>query len=259
MSAADRPEGRAGGSPPTPARAASAPAAESAPPRRSIPDPSAAPVDDTVPALPPVAASRLSPEALRERFHRPPVWTPEFLDDRWRAGGDPPRPAAVLVPLVPRDGGLAVMLTVRTAHLSAHAGQIAFPGGRTEPEDGSPTGTALRETEEEIGLARRHVEVLGSMPSYVTGTGFVVTPVVGLVEPEHTLARDAFEVADVFEVPLAFLMDPANHQRRTWRWDDGVERSFLAMPWRRPSDGREYFVWGVTAAMLRNLYRFLSA
>ena len=260
MSAADRPGGRADGAPASPARAASGGSAPDAPPpRRSIPDPRIAPIDDTVAALPAPDASRLVPEALRERFRHPPAWTPEFVDDRWRAGGDPPRPAAVLVPLVPRDGGLAVMLTVRTAHLSSHAGQIAFPGGRTEREDGSSVGTALRETEEEIGLARRHVEVLGTMPSYVTGTGFVVTPVVGLVEPEHALAHDAFEVADVFEVPLAFLMDPANHQRRIWRWDDGQSRSFLAMPWTRPSDGREYFVWGVTAAILRNLYGFVSA
>ncbi|RPH45618.1 MAG: CoA pyrophosphatase [Burkholderiales bacterium] len=250
MSAADRPPERA---------AVIRAAAEPGTTRRSIPDPRTAPIDDTAPAMPGVSADRLRPEALRERFRRPPVWTPEFIDDRWRLGPETPRPAAVLVPLVPREHGLSVMLTVRTAHLSAHAGQIAFPGGRTEPHDGSPVGTALRETEEEIGLARALVEVLGQMPTYTTGTGFVVTPVVGLVDPDHALAPDANEVAEVFEVPLAFLMDPGNHQRRLYRWDDGLERSFLAMPWTRPGDGREFFVWGVTAAMLRNLYRYVAA
>ena len=97
------------------------------------------------------------------------------------------------------------------------------------------------------------------MPSYTTGTAFEVTPVVGLVEPEHALVLDAFEVAETFEVPLAFLMDPSNHQRRRYTWGDGVERTFLAMPWRTPDGSREHFIWGVTAAMLRNLYRFLAA
>jgi 8-oxo-dGTP pyrophosphatase MutT (NUDIX family) len=118
--------------------------------------------------------------------------------------------------------------------------------------------TALRETEEEVGLSRRHVEIIGEMPQYLTGSGFAVTPVVGLVDAAHELTLDANEVAESFEVPLAFLMDPANHQRRLYRWDDGAERSFFAMPWTRP-DGREHFIWGVTAAMLRNLYRFLIA
>lgn len=257
MSAADRPTRRAPGAPASAGRAPAA--ADPSTIRRSIPDPRDAPIDDTVAALPPVPAERLHPDALRERFHHPPVWTPEFIDDRWRLGPDTPRPAAVLVPLVPRGDGLSVMLTVRTAHLSAHAGQIAFPGGRTEPQDGSPVGTALRETEEEIGLARARVEVLGQLPTYTTGTGFIVTPVVGLVDAEHRLEPDANEVAEVFEVPLAFLLDPANHQRRLYRWSDGLERSFLAMPWRRPEDGREFFVWGVTAAMLRNLYRYIAA
>lgn len=240
-------------------RTAAAASGLSAARRRAIPDPRAAGIDRTVPPPPPLDPARIDAGALRERFRRPPAWQAEFVDDRWLADGDPPRPAAVLLPLVLREDGLTVLLTVRTAHLSTHAGQIAFPGGRTEPDDGSPVGTALRETEEEIGLARSCIEVLGTMPAYLTGTGFEVTPVVGLVAPRHALALDTGEVAEVFEMPLAFLMDPANHQRRRWRWDDGLERSFLAMPWRRPADGREFFVWGVTAAMLRNLYRFLAA
>lgn len=183
---------------------------------------------------------------------------PEVIDDRYRSSPDLPRAAAVLVPLVCRDAGLSVLLTERTAHLTSHAGQVAFPGGRTEPSDASPVATALRETEEEIGLHRSHIEVLGAMPQYLTGSGFVVTPVVGLVEAAHTLTLDDNEVAEAFEVPLAFLMDPANHQRRLYRWSDGGERSFFAMPWRGP-DGAEHFIWGVTAAMIRNLYRFVAA
>jgi 8-oxo-dGTP pyrophosphatase MutT (NUDIX family) len=226
--------------------------------RRAIPDPRLAPIDTASPRPPALAASRLTADAVRERFRHPPVWTPELVDDRWRLGGDTPRAAAVLVPLVMREHGLTVLLTERTAHLSAHAGQVAFPGGRTEPADASPVATALRETEEEIGLPRSLIEILGSMPLYQTGSGFAVTPVVGLVPGAHVLRLDANEVAETFEVPLAFLMDPANHQRRLYRWTDGAERCFFAMPWSR-ADGHEHFIWGVTAAMLRNLYRFLAA
>ncbi len=250
MSATERPPGRAAG-----------PAVPRPTGRRAIPDPTQAPILRESVGLPAIPREALQPDALRERFRRPPRWSPEVTDDRGeRVPIDASlRPAAVLVPLVPRAAGLTVLLTQRTAHLSAHAGQIAFPGGRTEPYDASPVATALRESEEEIGLSRERVEVLGQMPSYVTGTAFVVTPVVGLVDPGHSLRPDPNEVAETFEVPLAFLMDPANHQRRLYRWDDGIERSFLAMPWRPPEGGREHFVWGVTAALLRNLYRFLAA
>ena len=225
---------------------------------RSITDPRLAPVDDSAPLLPAVDLARLDPTAIRQRFRQPPDWTPEVIDDRYRTSSDLPRPAAVLVPLVCRAAGLSVLLTERTAHLTSHAGQVAFPGGRTEPGDASPVATALRETEEEIGLHRSHIEVLGAMPQYITGSGFVVTPVVGLVEAAHTLKLDDNEVAQAFEVPLVFLMNPANHQRRLYRWSDGGERSFFAMPWTGP-DGDEHFIWGVTAAMIRNLYRFVSA
>ncbi|MEI6547911.1 MAG: CoA pyrophosphatase [Burkholderiales bacterium] len=221
-------------------------------------DPRTAPIDDREPALPAIDPARLSPEAIRQRFHQPPDWVPEVIDDRYRSSPDLPRAAAVLVPLVCRPAGLSVLLTERTAHLSSHAGQVAFPGGRTEPADASPVATALRETEEEVGLHRSHIEVLGVMPQYLTGSGFVVTPVVGLVVAAHTLTLDDNEVAEAFEVPLAFLMDPANHQRRLYRWSDGGERSFFAMPWTGP-EGDEHFIWGVTAAMIRNLYRFVSA
>lgn len=159
-------------------------------------------------------------------------------------------PAAVLVPLVNRDEGMTVLLTQRTDHLADHAGQISFPGGRSEPEDSGPEATALRETEEEIGLPRDCVEILGLLPEYQTVTGFRVTPVVGLVAPPFPLKLDAFEVAEVFEVPLAFLMDPSNHQRHSYQ-RDGRTRHYFAMPY----DGR--YIWGATAAMLVNLSRIL--
>ena len=155
-------------------------------------------------------------------------------------------PAAVLFPIVLRDNGQTVLLTQRTAHLKDHAGQISFPGGRVEAEDESPIHTALRETEEEIGLAREHVEVLGFLPEYRTGTGFRVTPVVALVTPPFELALDPFEVAEAFEVPLAFLLDPANHKRHSLHYR-GALRHFFAMPY------GDYFIWGATAGMIRSL------
>jgi 8-oxo-dGTP pyrophosphatase MutT (NUDIX family) len=160
--------------------------------------------------------------------------------------GLPLTPAAVLFPIVLRDEGHTVLLTQRTAHLRDHAGQISFPGGRVEEEDPSPVATALRETEEEIGLSRAHVEILGYLPEYRTGTGFRVTPVVALVKPPFELALDAFEVAEAFEVPLAFLLDPANHQRHSLHYR-GALRHFFAMPY------GDYFIWGATAGMIRSL------
>jgi 8-oxo-dGTP pyrophosphatase MutT (NUDIX family) len=155
-------------------------------------------------------------------------------------------PAAVLFPIVLRDAGQTVLLTQRTAHLRDHAGQISFPGGRVEDEDVSPVHTALRETEEEIGLARERIEILGFLPEYRTGTGFRVTPVVGLVKPPFALALDPFEVAEAFEVPLDFLLDPANHQEHSLHYR-GALRHFFAMPY------GDYFIWGATAGMIRSL------
>ena len=162
------------------------------------------------------------------------------------------RPAAVLVPLVDHPEGLGVILTQRTDHLNKHAGQISFPGGRIEPEDRNAVDTALRETEEEIGLPRNRIEIVGRLDDYVTGTGFVVAPIVGFIEPPYPLTPDPFEVADVFEVPLDFLIDPGNHKRHTKRFN-GVERHFYAMPY------RDRYIWGATAAMLINLYEVLTA
>jgi 8-oxo-dGTP pyrophosphatase MutT (NUDIX family) len=149
-----------------------------------------------------------------------------------------------------------VLLTRRTEHLRDHAGQISFPGGRSEPEDANAAATALREAEEEVGLQARYVQVIGHMPEYRTVTSYVVTPVVALVQPPFELKLDSFEVAEAFEVPLAFLMDPAHHQRHTFSFDGG-QRQFLSMPWQ--GQGAEYFIWGATAAMLRNLYAFLAS
>ena len=209
--------------------------------------------------LPSVAGLELLAPALRRRFQQPPAWAPEIAGEP-RFFERTPAPASVLVPLVLRDD-LTVLLTQRTDHLSDHPGQISFPGGRAEREDADPTATALREAQEEIGLGAAHLEVLGSLPIYTTGTGFIVTPVVALVHPGFEVKADTFEVAEVFEVPLAFLMNPAHHRRHAIEFE-GAQREFLSMPWQGvDSEGRprRYFVWGATAAMLRNLYRFLAA
>ena len=159
--------------------------------------------------------------------------------------------AAVLIPIILRPEGVSVLLTLRTDHLRDHAGQVSFPGGRVEAGDQGPAETALRETEEEIGLARAHIEVIGEIDMYETRTGFRITPIVGVVEPGFDLSLDAFEVAEAFEVPLGFVLDPANHERqsRVWR---GARRHFYAMSY----DGR--LIWGATAGMLVNLSRRLA-
>jgi 8-oxo-dGTP pyrophosphatase MutT (NUDIX family) len=161
------------------------------------------------------------------------------------------RPAAVLVPLVEHADGIAVLLTQRTAHLSAHAGQIAFPGGRIEEDDASAIAAALRETHEEVGLPPDRVEIVGRLDTYITGTGFEITPVVGLVAPPYPLAIDPFEVAEAFEVPLAYILDPRNHQR-VERESAGRLRCFFVLPYK----GRN--IWGATAGILVNLAEVLA-
>ena len=155
------------------------------------------------------------------------------------------RPAAVLVPLVKRDDGLHVILTRRTDHLSDHAGQISFPGGRQEEEDATLEETALRETEEEIGLSRRHIDLIGRIDDYYTVTGYQVTPIIGLVTPPFDLVPDDHEVAEVFEVPLTFILDPKNQKLQTVTFE-GTRRRYFAIPY------REYYIWGATAGMLVN-------
>ncbi|MEM9682545.1 MAG: CoA pyrophosphatase [Pseudomonadota bacterium] len=159
-------------------------------------------------------------------------------------------PAAVLVPIVERDDGMTVLLTQRTDHLNAHAGQISFPGGRVETEDSSLEAAALRETEEEVGLQQRHIDLVGQLDIYVTRTGFEVTPVVGIVTPPFVIKPDSFEVADVFEVPLSFIVDPANHEKHS-RVYKGMERQFYVLPY------ENRYIWGATAGMLVNLSEVL--
>jgi 8-oxo-dGTP pyrophosphatase MutT (NUDIX family) len=160
-------------------------------------------------------------------------------------------PAAVLVPIVLRESALTVLLTQRTAHLRDHAGQVSFPGGRREPEDDTPAATALREAREEVGLEPAQVEVLGMLDEYRTGTGFAVSPVVGLVRPPLDLKLDDFEVADVFEPPLEFLLQASNFMRRQIEYR-GVLREYWAVPW------RDRYIWGATAGMLVSLREFLG-
>lgn len=200
-------------------------------------------------------AACLHAEWLRRRFAAPPAWQIEHGDEHLaRSHRTDLTPASVLVPLVLREEGITVLLTRRTAHLHDHAGQISFPGGRAEPDDRDAVETALREANEEVGLTPTQIEVLGSLPDYFTISNYRVTPVVGLLAPPFSLVPDANEVAEVFEVPLAFLMNGANHQRRVMQLPQNMgRRSFYAMPW------QDYFIWGATAAMLRNLYHFLRA
>lgn len=204
--------------------------------------------------LPSVPTERLTALGLRRHFADPPAWTPEIVREA-PLPGRRSAPAAVLVPLVVREGELTLLLTERGQHLSNHSGQIAFPGGRMDASDPDIVHTALREAQEEVGLAPGHVEVLGTLPIYVTGTAFVVTPVVALVRPGFEVQANPAEVADVFEVPLPYLMNPAHH-RHHQALLEGQARRWLSMPW-TDTQQRERYIWGATAGMLRNLYRFL--
>lgn len=160
------------------------------------------------------------------------------------------RPAAVLVPAVARPHGVSLILTERTAHLRAHSGQVAFPGGKIDASDASPAAAALREAQEEIGLDPAGVETIGYLDPYITTSGYRILPVVGVVAPEAAYAANPEEVARVFEAPLSFLMEPANHQRGSRLWE-GRERFFYVMPY------GEHYIWGVTAGIIRALYERL--
>ena len=199
-----------------------------------------------------VARKGIVREHIVGSFHGPGI-DPPSLDDGdtaygWASQSDDVTPeritsAAVLVPIVERAEGMTVLLTQRTAHLRSHAGQISFPGGKSEPHDGSAEDTALREAEEEIGLPRDRVEIVGRLGQRTTGTGFHVTPVVGLIEPTVDLVPDPGEVATIFEVPLPFVLDPDNHKIET-RLIKGLERQFYVMPY------NGYYIWGLTARLL---------
>ncbi|MFO0246938.1 MAG: CoA pyrophosphatase [Betaproteobacteria bacterium] len=198
-----------------------------------------------------IPAPTLDTRWVRERLARAPAPRPGDLPLFRHPDHVTPVAAAVLVPLVWREAEVRVLLTQRTAHLNDHAGQISFPGGRVDEGDVDRVHTALREAEEEIGLPRGCVEILGTLPDYDIMTGFRVTPVVGWIPQPFGVRTDAFEVAEVFEVPLAFLLDPANHQRHS-RVVGGTTRHYYAMPWQ----GRH--IWGATAGMLHHLYRALG-
>lgn len=213
-----------------------------------------------VPAPDPVAPAPATPTAsdiralFRHRRGKPAKVIGSRGDHDGNPGLTPPaelRDAAVLVPLVERPGGLTVLLTQRTAHLAAHAGQVSFPGGGVEPADTGPEDTALRETEEEVGLPRERVEVVGRLDTYVTRTGFRVTPVVALVRPPFTLAPDPYEVAEVFEVPLSFILSPEGRRRESREWK-GALRHFWVFPY------QDRYIWGATAGMLVNLCDVLA-
>jgi len=205
---------------------------------------------------PPVDPTRLTPAGLRARFAQDLPWQPDQAGDgRAFVPGRAVRPAAVLIGLREHADGLQVIFTVRARHLADHAGQISFPGGRVEPDDAGAVDAALREAREEVRLDRSHVEVLGTLPSYRTVSSYLVTPVVALVRAGAPLRADPEEVEEAFEVPLAFLMDSAHHQRRLVV-QESPARALYAMEY---FGRRRYLIWGATAAMLRNFYRFLGA
>jgi len=219
-------------------------------------DPEALPRDPSFAGGPAVASGIVTAAGLRERFGAQRPWEPEqTTDGRVFVPGRALRPAGVLIGLLDRCGELHVVFTVRAARLHDHAGQISFPGGRVEAGDRDPVDAALREAQEEIGLDRGRVEVLGTLPVYRTISSYLVTPVVALIAPGSALRADPDEVDETFEVPLAYLMDGANHQRRLVLQEDRP-RALYAMEYH----GRQrYLIWGATAAMLRNFYRFLLA
>lgn len=225
-------------------------------PLSSLPDfdPRLVPVVGVDAHLPAVPAEAQTAAALRARFAQPPQWEPEVSLEKKFMNREPAH-ASVLIAIVQREQPM-VLLTERTTHLSTHSGQVAFPGGRADPGDATPADTALREAQEEVGLAPEFVEVLGTLPIYVTGSSFIITPVVALVRPDCVLTPNPYEVADLFEVPLDFLLNPAHHRRHVFD-RDGLHREWFSMPYQ---DGaKTHFIWGATAGMLRNFYRFMQA
>ena len=225
------------------------------PPHRLAFDPHTQPWVASSLAFSAVPHEHLSIEAVRAvlsaKIQRPLAVLDE--SDRRHPGREGPLvEAAVLVPIVMRPEGLTVLLTQRTAHLNDHAGQISFPGGKIETTDEDAIAAALRETEEETGLSRQFVQVLGGLPRYLTATGFAISPITALVEPGFILSPDSFEVAEVFEVPLSFVTNPANFRLHHAALEDGTTRQYYSAPW------NQFFIWGATAAMLLGMCQILS-
>ncbi len=228
-------------------------------------DPQTQPVVASPAVLQPLPDSALEADFIAKAFDRriewqvEPVFAKDFLVHR-----DPDTglllpdhsamiPAAVLFPLIQRESGLHVLFTRRADHLTSHAGQICFPGGRIELHDADVKAAALRETHEEVGIGAEHIQLIGTQPGFITSTGYTMQPVIGLVKPGFVIRPDHSEVAEVFEVPLSYLMDPRQHQLHQATLPDGRQRLYFSMPW------NDYFIWGATAALVRNFYHYLSA
>ncbi len=219
-------------------------------------DPRIQPVLPSAP-LPPLPPECLRLDAIRRAFQHPVDWQVEPLfAQAFVPGGDSyarARQAAVLMPLVQRETGLNVLFTRRADHLHHHAGQISFPGGRIESSDDGPVAAAIRETREEIGVERRFVQLIGTQPTLLTTTGFLMTPVVGELLPGFHIRADEAEVAEVFEVPLSVLMDPDRHVLHRLETSLGHGRCYFSIRW------ESHFIWGATAILIRNFYHFLAA
>ncbi|MBF6616168.1 MAG: CoA pyrophosphatase [Candidimonas sp.] len=208
-------------------------------------------------SLPPLSTSSIELDFIRTAFQTPvswqvePIFSDAFSDDVYR------RPditqAAVFFPLIQRPSGLHVLFTRRASHLYDHAGQICFPGGRIEPSDADAIAAALRETQEEIGVDPEFIQLIGTQPGFLTSTRFTMKPVIGLIRPGFTITPDLTEVADVFEVPLSVLMDTRLHQLHEAQLPGGGHRLYFSINW------QTYFIWGATAALIRNFYHYLAA
>jgi 8-oxo-dGTP pyrophosphatase MutT (NUDIX family) len=221
-------------------------------------DPANFPFEPAGDGLAAIDSDGLSATAIEAAFSLNRPWIPELTGDQFRLSNAALRPAAVMMALLSSDEGLQLLLTRRTANLREHSGQIAFPGGRVDADDVSVQAAALREAFEEVGLLPHSVKVLGQLNQYVTGTGFDIAPVVGLVKGSFVAVPSPGEVSEIFQVPLVFLMNPNNHRRHVVEIPEtatnkAVKRTFYSMMY------NNYFIWGATAAMLRNFYHMLSA